>query len=239
MIVGGGLGLLRIQLVPCGRCFRAAALLVCRRSDRSIRCRSFRSRTLRSLNFLTSSSKPMSISFLLASRAALVTGPSRAIASSSVISVHFSSGLPVSSSAACTSATSCSDTRLMARPRRPARAVLPMRWTYETGFRGSSDWRTRSTDGTSRPRLAMSVATSTRTCCDLNLARAARRRFWERSECSATFSTPTSVRIPETSAARSQVATKTMVERAFPSSASSSFESPPLLRKTFRPPLQA
>mmetsp|Transcript_24497 Transcript_24497/g.57905 ORF Transcript_24497/g.57905 Transcript_24497/m.57905 type:complete len:210 (-) Transcript_24497:1518-2147(-) len=187
----------------------------------------------------------MSISFLLASRAALVTGPSSAIASSSVISVHFSSGLPVSSSAACTSATSCSDTRLMARPRRPARAVLPMRWTYETGFRGSSDWRTRSTDGTSRPRLAMSVATSTRTCCDLNLARAASRRFWERSECSATFSTPTSVRIPETSAARSQVATKTMVERAFPSSASSlsplwsSFESPPLLRETFRPPLQA
>ena len=126
-------------------------------------------------------------------------------------------------SAACTKDTSTSETRLIARPRRPARAVLPTLWTKFTGFLGSSELMTRSTEGTSRPLLAISVATNTRTCWDLNLASAANLRFCDSNECNATFSTPTCERIPDTKAARSQVATKTMVDRAFP--ASSSFSS--------------
>mmetsp|Transcript_117203 Transcript_117203/g.239770 ORF Transcript_117203/g.239770 Transcript_117203/m.239770 type:complete len:207 (-) Transcript_117203:933-1553(-) len=184
----------------------------------------------------------MSISFIFASRAAFVTGPSILTAVSSVTSVHFTRGRPVISSAAWTRDTSRSDTRLTARPRRPARAVRPTRWTYDTGFRGSSDWMTRSTAGTSSPRLAMSVATRTRTCWDLNLPRAASLRFCERSEWRATFVTPTSLSISDTSAQRSQVATKTMAERDFPSSfsfSSSSLSSAPLPRSTLRPPLQA
>mmetsp|Transcript_5515 Transcript_5515/g.13270 ORF Transcript_5515/g.13270 Transcript_5515/m.13270 type:complete len:205 (+) Transcript_5515:1916-2530(+) len=129
----------------------------------SIRRRSFFSATFLAWFFFTSSSKPMSDSLIFASLAALVTEPSIWIAVLSVISVHLSIFFPVVVSAACTNETSFSDTRLMARPRWPALAVLPMRCTYEIGFLGSSALITRSTVGMSKPRAARSVATQTRT----------------------------------------------------------------------------
>lgn len=60
------------------------------------------------------------------------------------------------SSSNLTYSVSCGHKIIMARPVRPARAVLPTRWTKSDKSCGGVYWMTKSTLGTSSPRAATS-----------------------------------------------------------------------------------
>lgn len=76
----------------------------------------------------------------------------------------------------------------MDMPLRPALAVLPTRWMYSFGVRGSMWFITSSTLGISRPLAATSVAISVRIWLDLKRLRAATRSFCRMKPCKQTLS---------------------------------------------------
>ena len=94
-------------------------------------------------------------------------------------------------------ASACrSRTMVTTVPAAPPRAVRPDRWTYVAASGGGSTWTTRSSESTSMPRAATSVATRTGTSPEAKPASAARRAVCPRSPWSASTRMPWPAKCP-------------------------------------------